>query len=217
MYNDLTVAGIFLTAIIVVPKEFYVILVENLLKKHYQMNTNNKNYFKISLVFFLCLLARLIPFRAPNVEPILAATMPFSRIYGAFVGFSFAVLSILIYDLVTGTLGIQTFFTVGAYGLLGLWAGSYFKKDNGSVRGYARFAIIGTLFYDALTGLTVGPIFFHQSFFQTFLGQIPFTMLHLTSNIIFAFTLSPFIYNFVIKKRKTETVPLINTLNPKII
>lgn len=181
------------------------------------MKTNNKNYLKISLVLFFCLFMRLLPFRAPNVEPVLAATMPISKAHGAFLGFSFAIFSILLYDLITGTLGVQTLFTLSAYGVLGLWSASYFKKHKVDKWGYAGFAVMGTLFYDAVTGLTVGPIFFHQSFFQTFIGQIPFTALHLTGNIILAFTLSPFIYNFVIKRKRAEKVSLISTLNPKII
>jgi len=162
------------------------------------MNADKKNYFKFALGLILCLLVRLIPFRAPNVEPILATTMPFGKAYGALAGFSFAILSILLYDLLTGTLGMQTFFTAGAYGIIGLWSGIYFKKYNGNAWSYVRFAIIGTLFFDALTGLTVGPIFFHQSFFGSLIGQIPFTALHLTGNIVFAFVLSPVIYNFLI-------------------
>src|SRR3989344_2659252 len=164
------------------------------------MNTSKRNYFKLaskfSLALVLCLLARLIPFRAPNVEPILATTMPFSRAYGAFVGFSFAVLSILLYDVVTHTLGMQTFFTAGAYGVLGLRSASYFRKRESNSWSYARFAIWGTLFYDALTGLTVGPIFFHQSFLASLVGQIPFTALHLVGNVAFAAILSPGIYNW---------------------
>ena len=180
------------------------------------MQTDKKNYFKFSLALILCLLVRLIPFRAPNVEPILATTMPFSKAYGVFVGFSFAVLSILLYDVLTGTLGVQTFFTVGAYGIIGLWAGSYFKRKT-STWNYVRFAIFGTLFFDALTGLTVGPIFFHQSFLGSIVGQIPFTALHLIGNIVFAFVLSPTIYNFLIKKKKGEIITTMSILNPKII
>ncbi len=185
------------------------------------MNTNKKNYFNLSFKFFislvLCLLVRLIPFRVPNVEPILATTMPFSRAYGAFAGFSFAVLSILLFDLVTHTLGVQTFFTVLAYGALGWWAAIYFKKHEANALNFARFAIIGTLFFDAVTGLTIGPLLFHQSFFASLIGQIPFTVLHLVGNIIFALLLSPVIYKFLIKKKKEKIVPLINILNPKII
>ena len=181
------------------------------------MDANKKNYFKFASVLFLCLLARLIPFRVPNVEPILAATMPFSKIYGAFTGFSFAVLSILLYDVVTKTLGAQTIFTILAYGVIGLWAASYFKKHEASAGNYVRFAIIGTLFFDAMTGLTVGPIFFHQSFGQSFVGQIPFTALHLFGNIILALLLSPAIYKFLIKKKKREVLTPISILNPKTI
>jgi len=187
------------------------------------MNPNKKNYFKIILIFILCLFVRLIPFRAPNIEPILATTMPLGKIHGAFVGFSFAVLSILIYDVVTGTLGVQTFFTVLAYGAIGLWSASYFKNHESSSLNYVRFAIMGTLIFDALTGLTVGPLFFHQSFLGSLVGQIPFTALHLLGNITFAFVLSPAIYNFMIRKKDLpaqagkKKILLINPLNPKII
>src|SRR3989344_3517093 len=111
-----------------------------------------------------------------------------------------------------------------AYGILGLWSASYFKKtkeNSANKWGYVRFAIIGTLLYDALTGLTIGPIFFHQSFFGSLVGQIPFTLLHLLGNIAFAFILSPAIYNFMIKKRRKKTekekLPLENILYPKTI
>lgn len=187
------------------------------------MGADKKNYFKFSIAIVLCLFMRLIPFRAPNIEPILATMMPFSKAYGAFVGFSFAILSIFIYDIVTGTLGMQTFFTVGAYGILGLWSASYFKKDKLARRGgenkwgYVHFAIFGTLFFDAMTGLTIGPIFFHQSFIQSLIGQIPFTALHLMGNIIFASILSPAIYKNLIKKKEKHSLLSINILNPKII
>lgn len=178
---------------------------------------NDKNYFKFFILLAAGLFFRLIPFRVPNIEPILATTMPFSKTYGAFVGFSFAFLSILLFDIVTGTIGIQTFFTVLAYGILGLWSASYFKKNKADKWGFVRFAIMGTLFFDATTGLTVGPLFFHQSFIQTLSGQIPFTAFHLLGNVIFAYTLSPAIYHLLIRKKEKESPLLINTLNPKTI
>jgi uncharacterized membrane protein YuzA (DUF378 family) len=181
------------------------------------MQTTPKNYFKFFATMLLCLLVRLIPFRTPNVEPILATTMPIGRVYGAFFGFSFAVLSILLYDLLTHTIGMQTIFTAGAYGLLGLASAYYFKKKKDSVWNYVRFAIVGTLFFDAATGLTVGPIFFHQSFIGSLVGQIPFTALHLLGNVTLVALLSPGIYNFLIRKRKRESMSVINILNPKII
>lgn len=183
------------------------------------MNMNEKNYPKVALVFVLCMAARLVPFRAPNIEPIMAATMPLGKVYGGFLGFFFAVFSILLYDVFTGTLGVQTFFTAGAYGVVALWSVNYFNKHKADKWGYARFAVLGTLFFDATTGLTVGPIFFHQSFLNTFYGQIPFTALHLLGNVTLAFILSPAIYLFVLekKKKKKENALAINNLNPKII
>lgn len=196
---------------------FTVAQLSNLDYYYIPMDTNKKNYFKYALALVLCLLVRLIPLRAPNVEPILATTMPMSRAYGAFMGFSFAVLSILLFDFATHTLGLQTFFTAGAYGVLGLWAYSYFNNKKGSTMDYVRFAVIGTLFFDAVTGLTVGPIFFHQSLVASLIGQIPFTALHLLGNVTFAAVLSPGIYNFLIKKKTKESAESINILNPKII
>ena len=181
------------------------------------MNTTNKNYFQFTFLLAVCLLVRFIPLRAPNVEPILATLMPISRVYGAFLAFSFAVLSILLYDVISGTLGVQTFFTVSSYGLLGLWSASYFRKRKGGPSDYVSFAIIGTLLFDALTGLTVGPLFFGQSFSASLIGQIPFTLLHLVGNIAFAVILSPAIYNFMVKKKEPSILSATRILNPKII
>lgn len=183
------------------------------------MERTEKNYIKFSLALIFCLLVRLIPLRAPNVEPIMSATMPMSKAYGAFSGFFFAVLSILIYDIVTGTLGKQTFFTAPVYGLVGFWAGRYFSNKKGTASDYVRFAVIGTLFYDAMTGFTVGPLFYEQPLIAAFWGQLPFTALHLVSNVAFAYILSPEIYKYLIRKRNEEQVAVetINKLKPKII
>lgn len=187
----------------------------------YPMQKSEKNYLRCILALILCLLVRLVPLRAPNIEPIMATLMPVGRAYGALLGFSFGVLSILIYDLATSTLGVHTFFTAGAYGLLGLWSASYFKNfDNKKTSGldYVKFAIIGTLFFDAVTGLAIGPIFFHQPFLQALSGQIPFTILHLLGNVVLAYILSPGIYNLFIKKKEIrESVSIISNFNPKII
>lgn len=171
---------------------------------------------KFSLLLISCLLFRLLPFRAPNIEPITATLMPISGAYGKFAGIIFAILSVVLFDSLTGTLGVHTFFTAGAFGLLGFGAGSYFRNRKGTVADYVRFAIVGTLFFDAFTGLLVGPIFFQQSLAAAFYGQIPFTALHLAGNIVFAATLSPVIHHLLIKKRK-QPIPVsaISPFSPK--
>ena len=176
----------------------------------------NKKYFKFALGLTLCFLFRLIPFRPPNVEPILATQMPFSKYFGAYAGFLFAFFSIIIFDLTTRTLGIWTLFTASIYGLLGILAFYFFVKREPTRWNFVRFAILGTLFFDAATGLMIGPIFFEQTFFNALIGQIPFTLWHLLGNISFAFILSPAIYNLLIKN-KMKPIPIISSFNPKII
>lgn len=155
------------------------------------------DWSKIILGFVLCLLLRLVPFRPPNIEPLLATQMPFSKAYGPLVGFSFAFLSIALFDVLVGKVGVWTLITAGAYGVLGLWSVSFFKKREMKRMNYVKFAIIGTLFFDAVTGLTVGPLFFGQTLAGAFLGQIPFTVLHLIGNVTFAFVFSPLIYTYI--------------------
>lgn len=180
------------------------------------MRTSEKNYFKFTAALVLGLLFRLIPLRAPNVEPIMATVMPMAKAYGAAAGFSFAVLSVLLYDLLTRTVGMHTLFVAGAYGFVGLASFYYFQKSKADKWGYVRFAVLGTLFFDALTGLTVGPIFFHESFGVALVGQIPFTALHLFGNTVFAYLLSPHIYSLLIKKKERKKVVLLNQTCPVI-
>lgn len=181
------------------------------------METYKKNWFKYIVGFTGCLLIRLMPFRPPNIEPILATQMSFSRVYGRLAGFMFAFLSIMLYDIITGKVGMWTFITAVVYGLLALWASYYFKNKANNSWSYAKFAIMGTLAYDIVTGLSVGPLFFHQSFMEALIGQIPFTGMHLLGNVSFAVLLSPFIYKYVIENKKLETQSLFMIFNLKKI
>lgn len=173
------------------------------------LDISKKNWLKFFIGFLFCLLVRLIPFRPPNVEPILATQMPMSKHYGPYTGFLFGFFSIVFYDLLTQTLGPWSFFTAGAYGLLGFWAFYFFQNKKNNRWSYVYFAIIGTIFFDAATGLSVGPLFFGQSFMGALIGQIPFTLWHLLGNISFALVLSPAIYNFVAKNERQENFILV--------
>lgn len=181
------------------------------------MNMYIKNWFKFVLGFIVCLLVRLIPFRPPNIEPIMATVMPFSRAYGKGAGFLFAFTSMVLFDLIVGKVGIWTLITAVAYGLVGLCAAVYFKNKKNTAWNYAKFAIISTILFDAATGFTVGPLFFGQPFIAAVIGQIPFTAMHLLGNISFALVLSPALYAFVIQNKKFESANLFINLNPKHI
>jgi uncharacterized membrane protein len=157
-----------------------------------------KSKIKYMIAFLLTLAVRLLPFRAPNIEPIMAVQMPFAKRYGAISAFLFGFLSIGIYDVFTSGIGVWTLVTAFAYGFVGIGA-RWFFKNNTSRKRYALFAVIATILYDAVTGLTLGPLFFGQTFISAIVGQIPFTALHLLGNVSFAVFLSPAIEKWIMK------------------
>ncbi|MSU74432.1 hypothetical protein EXS57_01490 [Candidatus Kaiserbacteria bacterium] len=162
------------------------------------------NWLKIALGFTTVFLFRLIPFRLPNVEPLLATVMPFSKRLGAVGTFFFGFFGIVLFDAVTSGWGIWTLVTALAYGALGFASHFYFNKRAASVKNFVTFGIVGTLFYDAVTGLTIGPLFQGQSFMVALVGQIPFTLLHLAGTVVFATFLSPALYRWVVENKRFE-------------
>lgn len=168
------------------------------------MNKYSSDIFKFILGWLVVFAVRLIPFRAPNIEPVLAVAMPFSKKYGAVGGFLFGSLSVLIFDIATGKLGQWTLITAAAYGLVGALSYFYFRKRESSRRNYVIFGIAGTIFYDAVTGLSIGPLFFGQPLNEAFFGQISFTLWHLLGNVSFALILSPAIYRWVVENKLLE-------------
>ena len=80
----------------------------------------------------------------------------------------------------------------------------FFKHREASVGNFLRFGIVGTIAYDAATGLTIGPIFTGQPFMLALVGQIPFTLLHLAGAIVFATLLSPALYRWVVQNEAFE-------------
>jgi uncharacterized membrane protein len=165
-----------------------------------------KAKFKILLVFLGCLLFRLLPLRAPNVEPIMASIMPLGRKYGAMTGFLFGFLSIILYDAVTH-FGSWTWIAGITYGLIGAVSAWYFSKVHpekggakSSILNFAVFAFLATIVFDFVTGVLFAPIF-HESMMTALVLQIPFTLLHLAGNIGFAVTLSPILNKWLASEK----------------
>ncbi len=172
-----------------------------------------KAKFKICLIFVGCFLFRLLPFRAPNVEPIMASIMPTARKYGALVGFLFGFLSIFLYDCLTH-FGSWTLIAGITYGLLGAISALYFSKMKASSLNFAIFAGFATIFYDLITGVLFAPIF-HQTMLTALVLQIPFTALHLAGNIGFALTLTPIINRWLLTEKVFLLKPLARTVLAK--
>ena len=155
---------------------------------------------------------RLLPFRPPNFEPVLSITMPFAKKFGWLGSMLFAFLSIVLFDAFTDMLGSWTLITGVTYAFVGLGAYFYLRNKPNSRKHYVSYAVIGTLFYDAVTGLSTGPLLFGQSFSEAFYGQIPFTIYHLLGNITFSFLASPYIYKWVVENKELEVSMLISKL-----
>src|SRR3989339_718637 len=116
-------------------------------------------------------LFRLIPFRPPNFEPMLATVMPFSKRYGLAGSFLFGFLGIVLYDAVTSGWGSWTAVTAICYGLLGVGAHLFFKNRDASVKNFLLFGIPATVAYDAVT-MMIGPLFMQQPLMAALIGQI---------------------------------------------
>ncbi len=162
-------------------------------------------WFKLIVGWALSFALRAIPFRPPNLEPILAVQMPFTRRFGVVVGFAFAFVNIVLFDAVTGKLGQWTFITAACYGLLAIFSAWYFRHRAGTALQYAVHAVYATLLYDAVTSLSIGPLFFGQSLSEAFFGQIPFTVYHLIGNIALGAIVSPVIFRWVAANPRFET------------
>ena len=148
-------------------------------------------------------LFRLIPFRPPNFEPMLATVMPFSKRYGIVGSFLFGFLGIVFYDAITSGWGSWTAVTAICYGLLGVAAHLFFKNRDASVKNFLLFGIPATVAYDAVT-MMIGPLFMQQPLIAALTGQISFTLMHLLGTIVFSVLLSPALYRWVIENERLE-------------
>jgi len=134
---------------------------------------NTKSLVKYIIGITICILIRFIPMPLPNIEPIMATMMPFAKKYGKLAAFIFASTAIIVLDFVTGMVGIWTAVTAITYGFVGVFAAQYLYKKKNKVRYYVGFAILGTILYDAITGIAMGTLLFEQTLMVTVLGQIP--------------------------------------------
>ncbi|MFA6048705.1 MAG: hypothetical protein WC792_02020 [Candidatus Micrarchaeia archaeon] len=165
-----------------------------------------KTSFKFALTLAACIVLRFVQL-VPNVEPVMATTLPVSKALGKYAGFAFAFVSIAAIDFAMGKVGLWTAYAALAYGAIGFAASEYFSaagaKGKISRKHYVGFAIIGTLFYDAVTAFLFG-LQFNQPLAITFAGQLPFTAYHLLGNIAFAALLSPAIQAWVFENKALD-------------
>ncbi|MFA6522523.1 MAG: hypothetical protein WCT24_02965 [Patescibacteria group bacterium] len=156
---------------------------------------------------------RLLP-HPPNVEPIMATMMPFSKRWGWLAGMIFCLVAILGYDFLTGTFGSWSYMTAGTYAVIGAVAGLVLRGEKNTIWHYVVFSVVATLFYDAVTGIGMGVLLFKMPLMMTITGQIPFTLYHLAGNIVLAATLSPLLHRWVMANPKLEVSSILKIFKP---
>ncbi|OHA18047.1 MAG: hypothetical protein A2836_03600 [Candidatus Taylorbacteria bacterium RIFCSPHIGHO2_01_FULL_45_63] len=159
---------------------------------------------KVVISWLVVFALRLIPHRIPNIEGVMATIMPFSKRFGVISSFVYGALSIALYDFVVGQVGSWTISTSVTYGIVGVASALFFRNRKGSRTNFVIFAIVGTLFYDAVTGVAMGPLLYGQPLSEAFFGQIPFKLYHLAGNIVLSAVVSPLLYKWVIEEEKLE-------------
>lgn len=144
-----------------------------------------------------CLAFRLLPWRPPNVEPVMTAMLPFCKRLGPLWGFGFGTLNMLLFDALTGEVGTWTLVTAITYGTIGAAAYPILTRMRGKALSYALMAASGTIVYDGVTGVLMGNLLFDMPLREAFIGQIPFTVNHLLGNVVLAFVVSPLIERWI--------------------
>lgn len=139
-----------------------------------------------------------------NISPLMATEFAGSKAYGPIVSGLYGALSIAIIDVIMGKFGTWTIITSLTYGMVGVWGAYFFKNRSASAQNFILASIVGTLFFDLITGILMGPIFYDQPWMSAIVGQIPFTVRHLAGNIFFAGILAPWFYTRIVENQKLK-------------
>jgi uncharacterized membrane protein YuzA (DUF378 family) len=109
------------------------------------------------------------------------------------------------FDLITQSFGVWTLVTSITYAVLGLIFWKYLKgKKDVTTKRYLGCGITGVLFFDLITGVIATPLMFNMSFEQAFIGQIPFTVLHLITVSFFVLLVTPLLDKHILQNPKLE-------------
>ncbi len=168
------------------------------------------NLPKYYLGFVATLIFRLLSplFGLWNVSPLMATELAGAKAYGPWVAGLYGAISMVLVDLIMGKVGIWTIVTSLTYGAVGVWGAVLLKNRSASAKNFVVISIVGTLFFDLITGVLMGPLMFGGSFLAAAIGQIPFTLRHLAGNVFFAAILAPWFYKKIMMNPKLEATYL---------
>ena len=150
-----------------------------------------KKFLKYLASLFFCNIYRLLKI-FPNNDPIMGCALPFARRDKWWQAVLFPVITMISFDFITMKIGVWTFGTAAAYGFIGLLFYAYFKrKKKVGLKTYAKSSLAGILIFDFLTGPIMSSYVFAIPFSVAFLGQIPFTAMHLVSGVTLTMIIAP--------------------------
>jgi hypothetical protein len=120
----------------------------------------------------------------PNNDPIMGFALPFAKRDKWWQAALFAVIAMVSFDFLTMKLGPWTIGTALAYGFIALLFSRYFRRQKSvGLKKYAGSSIVGVLIFDFITGPVMSSFLFRVHFWAAFLGQIPFTLMHLAGAV----------------------------------
>ena len=133
-------------------------------------------YINYCMLFIGCLILRFVKI-FPNIEPIMFSSLPVAKKHGVGSAFLFSFLAVFLFDIITGSFGLWTFYTAIAYGCVMFFLSEWMRNKEANRTLFVGCSIVGTIMYDLITSL----IFswqFGQTIEATLIGQIPFTIYH---------------------------------------
>jgi len=167
---------------------------------------------KYALSILFCNAYRLLRF-IPNNDPIMGCMLPFSKQGKWWQGALFAFLTMASFDLITMKAGVWTIVTAGTYAALGLMFYFAYKKiKQVKLKHYLASGVIGVLIFDFITGPIMSSWLFKISFEAAFIGQIPFTVMHLLTATGFILIITPLLDRAIISNPALEDNAVLNKL-----
>ncbi len=162
-------------------------------------------FLKVALLWLACIAVRALPWRIPNVEPVMAAMLPVSAVSGVVLSAVFPAVAMVAFDVMGGAVGIWTPVTALSYAAIGLLASRLFAGKTIRPLSAGFFALYSTLLYDAVTA-ALGPLAFGQGWIETYVGQVPFTINHVLGNIVLCALFSPLLQRWLVSSADVSPV-----------
>ncbi|MDD3083864.1 MAG: hypothetical protein PHP82_02470 [Candidatus ainarchaeum sp.] len=153
----------------------------------------------------------------PNNDPIMAIMLPYAKSDKKYKAVLFPFITMVSFDVITGMLGIWTLVTALTYaGIAFLFTQYFFKERKISIFKYLKGGIIGVLIFDFITGPIMSSLMFGMSFIEAGLGQIPFTLMHLTTVSCFIIIITPLYDKHVLENSSLTDYSIVSFFKQKL-